>query len=716
MEKPDHTHIWVSKYTEAEHWQECNVCGAEKADSRHAHTMTGNGGSKFMLADVSGKAYKESCTCGKSTGPQVIVMGDPGQYNATSYAPDPTDQYLSNILQITYDEYVANNYPVNSPVVGAKYQWYDYDGDGLGHVFVNGLVYGASMNSIKYIIGSEGDYGKKRTEDEYYILVEYVNNDSTPTRSEFVTYLRNKINSSSHPTDHALYGYDTKYSNVSDAKFNELAQLIRIGDTVITYYHQPQWGCTTGHMIRAGAESISASQACHYGGHHTHYDSNQQKEVGWYGPAGTCDVCGLYFDGLADTYHDWHICNGANEPSVRNVVGGTYNCGGHSVTLNGVHIGTIYCHYKNINGTIQISWTAQGANGYTPTMSRTTYNIPKYDGATVRPYDYPNLVTFSNGTLSKSRYAGMYYVLNDNTVPTAYGYTNATTNTNYWQVINNGTASNPSTQPQVKVTFRDLAQFSNNTMRVRVLDSDKSTVIKQANGNEWVPLSIISGANGTNDSEVLWQGTLNVPTEVDGSKNIYIQAQDSTGHTSEMIPMQISYVDYSGPEITLSLDTNAWSPYKTLTVTVDDIHDVYLGVFKDDMINVSNSTYNNKRTYVFNGDMYETNYVTVYALDSLGNLSYKTIKVSDIDSASPNINKVSISGKTITISADDLNATINEVGSGISHYGYIKNGSEGDITWATTNVITLPSKGTYLIYTKDKAGNISDPYQVEIQN
>ena len=129
---------------------------------------------------------------------------------------------------------------------------------------------------------------------------------------------------------------------------------------------------------------------------------------------------------------------------------------------------------------------------------------------------------------------------------------------------------------------------------------------------------------------------------------------------------------------------------------------------------VTNSTYNNQRVYTFNGDMYETNYVTVYALDSLGNLSYKTIQISDIDSALPNVNKVDINGKKITITADDLNSAMNVVGSGVANYGYMNISTEGDIVWGTSNVITLPSSGKYLIYVKDKAGNISEPYQITI--
>lgn len=717
MEKPDHTHIWTNKYTDTEHWQECTVCGIEKDSSRTAHNMEGNNGSKYLVYDVGGTAYKESCACGKTTGPQVIIYGDPEQYTEDAYVAN-TYLYMSQIKQITYNEYVANDYTNNCELVGATYKWHDYDGDGYGHVFASTLILSSGTGqtgTIKWILGSEGDYGNKEAGAEYYALVVYVNGDSTPTRSEFVTWLTNKINSSANPTNHGLYGYHTKYANATDAQFNKITALIRQGNTILTSYHTPAWGCQSGHLIREGAQGITGSSSGHYGGHTHHYDSNIKSTVDWYGPAGTCDICGLYFDGLADTYHNWHICSGGNNKNLRTTPGATHTCGGHSVTLNGKLVGTVYCNYRNDNGTIKGDWTVVPADGWTYTETVTSeYTITTYDASSENRYSYPNYITFSNGTTSKSRYAGFYYILNDNSIPTPYGYSNETTTTSYWEVINNGTKDNPSNQPQLKVTFKDLAQFSSNTVKVRLLDSDKSTVIKQGNGNEWVPLSIISGANGTDGSEVLWQTTLNVPTEVDGSKLVYVQAMDATGYTSEMIPMQISYVDNSGPKINLSLDTNAWSQYKTLTVTVEDIHDVYLGVFKDDMINVSTSEYNNKRVYVFNGDMYETNYVTVYALDSLGNLSYKTIQISDIDSATPNINKVNINGLTITIEADDLNATMNVVGSGVAKYGYINIDTEGDIIWTTDNVIELPEEGTYLIYVEDNAGNISDPYQIKV--
>ena len=70
---------------------------------------------------------------------------------------------------------------------------------------------------------------------------------------------------------------------------------------------------------------------------------------------------------------------------------------------------------------------------------------------------------------------------------------------------------------------------------------------------------------------VNWVGNA-TKTIVNGVKNIYIQAIDSSGRTSELIPMQISYIDAQGPTLTITADknNNTWATSKTLTVTGSD--------------------------------------------------------------------------------------------------------------------------------------------------
>lgn len=87
------------------------------------------------------------------------------------------------------------------------------------------------------------------------------------------------------------------------------------------------------------------------------------------------------------------------------------------------------------------------------------------------------------------------------------------------------------------------------------------------------------------------------------------------------------------------------------------------------------------------------------ATDIYGNSTEKTIKVTNIDKVKPVISKVEVNGNDITITAND------EL-SGLSEYAVTKT-TEVPVEWSSSNTISTTKDGTFYVWAKDKAGNIT---------
>ena len=724
----EHTHIYQTYYDDHYHWEQCIVCSTKR--SKAAHSLAGNGGSKVLFSNYYNNAYREVCACGYESPYQIVILGTHQNYpNGEKSRPTYTPLNgtpLSKIKQITQKEYneLKSSYQA---LAGANYEWWDYDGDGYGYVFASGLVIGepsyGTKGTIELITGSEGDCGRKKAFDEYYSLVAYCRSDSTPTRAEFVTYLKNKINSSKNPTDHALYGYDTKYqSKVTDVMFTQLANIAKHIN-----YHAPSWGC--GSMVLTYDSIFTAPGAHFYGSYNAGcYDSNIKNNVGWStGYAGTCDVCEKTYTGNESyTNTSWINCNDGNRQDVRNVDGAKHTCGGHDVYGPGkVLLGKVYCHYKNEGGKVYISYTATAESGYTAKVANTGwFEMHKADMESYIHYtNGVTTVTFSkNGTDVRSMYLGYYYVLNDNTAPQAYGYSGITTSNAYWTVTGCGNKDHISTNARLTVTFTDPDQYTYNQLKVRLFDSDGTTPIVQSNGDKLTPLTRISGSSGTSGSTGIWRGTLDICTEVNGTKLLFVQAVDSTGNVSEPVPIQIQYMDAKGPEIKVVASNNLgkWSKTKTFTVTASDAFgSVYLGTGAEDLKLVSNDTYKNTRTYVVKGDLTEDKTITFYAKDGSGNVSYKTVTFSKLDNTAPKF-----SGTKVSDVFEGGNAFAWKIAtggtdgeSGVAGIAITRTPEEPDQTaYKSSMEFAIPRSGIYYLWIKDNVGNVTRSDAVHIHS
>ena len=680
-----HTHVYQTQFNNTHHWEECTVCNAIKNKTTHA--LQGNGGSKTLFSNYTNTAYREVCSCGYQGPIQVVITGSYWNYGPTStphsYLNIPN---LNNVRQITRAEFNSISY---EKIDGLSYTWHDYDGDGYGHVFATGFAVGDKSRgitgTIEHFLGSEGEYGRKLVHHEYWSLIRYIQDDPTPTRAEYVAALRNKIGTKA---DHALKGYDIKYSNITDAQFNQLIPYFKLYDAIVAGYASNSMALRSRYVNDNNGNFVYYGESC--------YDGTRPLSYGD-GKPGTCDVCGLVVSGnesYEKTYYYAYNYNSSAYEDLRTTPGLKKTIGPFSIIgLGNVEIAQFQIIAENRSGKIWYTHTITPTSGYTVSNSNFAWReVPTEDKSGGFLWNYPNTCNITkNGQHIRTIALGSYFVSTDNTRPTKYGYTNATTNTSYWKVIGNGTAGNLSTTASISFAFQDPEQMSTNILRAALYDSDGRTLIRQESGETWVPLK----KNGS-----IYTGVLSLVTEVNGAKTVYVQAVDSNNHFSEKVPVSISYVDAKAPVITVthSNNLNTWSQTKTFTVKATDGSGViYIGVSNDEL------TRTNTKEYVFNGNLSTQKTVAFYAKDSVGNVSVVRLNINKLDNTPPTITTKTISDVIRNNEAVgwELTPGATDTLSGLKGYSLQRTGvyNPGEIE--------IPRSGVYTLFASDNVGNIS---------
>lgn len=173
--------------------------------------------------------------------------------------------------------------------------------------------------------------------------------------------------------------------------------------------------------------------------------------------------------------------------------------------------------------------------------------------------------------------------------------------------------------------------------------------------------------------------------EIFKSTVVTATAEDICGNS---VKMTYTVENVEGPKFEVQGDLEHWTN-----------EDIELNVISYD--NLSALTVNGedilknkmKVTIKENGDY------TFKATDIYGNSTEKIIKVSNIDKVKPVISKVEVNGNDITITAND------EL-SGLSEYAVTKT-TEVPVEWSSSNTISTTKDGTFYVWAKDKAGNIT---------
>jgi len=247
---------------------------------------------------------------------------------------------------------------------------------------------------------------------------------------------------------------------------------------------------------------------------------------------------------------------------------------------------------------------------------------------------------------------------------------------------------------KVRENFSDIVEM-------RLLDSNKTTVI-----SNWGTAS---------KSSNIFTRVFDVVAEIRETSTLYVQSRDRRGNvTTQSIALQ--YIDAKAPTLTAQSGNNTnWVRTRSITYTVLDegIGQVQIAFNNQNdfqLANKSGDTYT--RTYNFIGDIYGQVTAALYLKDGLGNIRTEKVTISNIDNTAPTITNViqNISSDkkqvNIQVEANDINKTLQKTGSGISGY-QITNTNEEPSNYQISNAFTVTKNGTYYLWAKDVAGNVS---------
>lgn len=665
----EHTHIWATKYDDKNHWEYCTVCGA--VQNKEPHTLVGNGQSMVHCTDKYSNAYRKVCKCGYQSKPFLIIHGRYENwrnsrvlnYNGIS------GMNVNSILQITKQEF--DTYKSTLQTVGCMSEtgltWTDDDGDGYGWVFCGGIVMksGTTKGTIELITGSEGDYGRKDPFDEVYILAAYVNSTDSPSRSGFVEYLNKRINSKGNPSNHLLYGYNTKYQNkVTDAQF---AQLVKEFKGYNTGSSKPGW---REMWIQNKAMTHEADGRICYGNFRCYDSSNGHNVNDKDGIKTDCDICNAHWTGNEGYESEtWYRCGSCHNLSEGQIV----KCSGHKI-YGREYMGTIYDTFTKKNGQYyRTKVEAIPAAGYIATINCNknqavgwTYN---YSGG--KQYPYYGKVVFSNGKTGRSVMCGVYapYIDEDSPVINTITMT-PQTSSNGWATIS-----------QLDVSGTE-----------NYCDTVYLTITNKSSGKVMLDNAAIQVA----DKKYSYSTT--PPLEGSEGGTVYTASvKDLYGNVSTK-DFTVYKTDGTAPQVESKLSYTDWtSAAKTVTLTFTDYGSGSVQASLSDQAHYQACTKSSDGkyhvTYTFSDDIIGTKNYTVYVKDALGNATGYTLTIGNIDkntySISYNLNGGSISGQPTSYNVESSTFTLPQP----TKAGYTFTGWTGS-NGATPQMAVTVNKGT----------------------
>lgn len=208
---------------------------------------------------------------------------------------------------------------------------------------------------------------------------------------------------------------------------------------------------------------------------------------------------------------------------------------------------------------------------------------------------------------------------------------------------------------------------------------------------------------------------------IDEEKELIIEAKDACGNISEY-RVQIFNLDSKAPIVIPQISSsNDWSNEKTITFSCTDngVGNVEIAFNSTDdfrKANYINGTY--ERTYTFTGDVYGSVVGAVYYRDGAGNVTTQFVTISNLDQTQPKIECINILdafdekceaiGWYIDIKANDNNDYIQQEGSRICYVALSTSDTYLDeAKYQNVEKIFVPKSGTYYIWLKDAAGNVT---------
>ena len=667
----EHTHIWATKYDDKNHWEYCTVCGA--VQNKEPHTLVGNGQSMAQCANNYNNAYHRTCECGYQSKPFLIIHGRYENWKDSrklNYIGMPNVK-LDDLLQISKQEFEDNKALFASvPCISQTgLTWTDDDGDGLGWVFCGGIVvkFEATKGTIELITGSEGNCGRKSPFDENFVLAQYINSTSSPSRMGFVEYLKARINSKGKPEKHLLYGYDNKYQNkVTDEQFSRL-----IKEFSGYWLHKQSYGWGGMDIRHSGhytdGNSVYDTHDC--------YDSSNDHYTSWSDGIKTdCDICEGHTTGNeayeAETWYRCEACHNLSE-------GQTVRCSGHSI-YGREFLGNVYDTFTKKNGKYyRVKVEAEPAPGYTAIINCDKDQPVDWTYKhTVFGYTYQGTVTFKSDKTSRAVNCGFTMPYIDEEPPVVETITmTPQTSSNGWATIS-----------QLDVSGTE-----------NYCDTVYLTITNKSSGKVILDNAAIQVTNKK------YSYSTTPPLEGGEAGNVYtVSVKDLYGNISTK-DFTVYKTDGTAPQVESPLSYTDWtSAAKTVTLTFTDYGSGGVQVSLGDQTHyqactkTADSKY--QITYTFSDDIAGTKNYTVYVKDALGNATGYTLTVGNIDkntyNISYNLDGGSISGQPTSYNVESSTFTLPQP----TKAGYAFTG------WTGSNGATPQMAVTVSKYTR---GNLS---------
>lgn len=391
------------------------------------------------------------------------------------------------------------------------------------------------------------------------------------------------------------------------------------------------------------------------------------------------------------------------------------NCWGESESIALSGNGTWYC------------WTVDQAGNLSDSASITVSNIDKTlpvmkelkaDKGTDQYVNTEITLTASAEDTGGAGIAGYYF----STSSTAPG-----TGTSGWQT---GTTKKVTASGTYYCWVKDKAgNVSAESKSITVYyDALKPTVTASYSTTNWTNGNVTITATGTDTggsgvSQYYFStsatsqtggswSTTNTKT-VSANGTWYIWVKDKAGNICQTpATAKVANIDTEKPTATLSYDPTTQTN-KTVTITVTAADTGGSGVASSGYYWTQTSgssptggSWTNAKTKTV--DSNATWYI--YVKDNAGNISQMyTATVGNIDKETPNITGVSQNSNTWTTGNITLTVTATD-NVKVTEYK-IGNGS-----WQTSNQFTVVANGTYELYAKDAAGNVSSAYSVTVSH
>ena len=280
------------------------------------------------------------------------------------------------------------------------------------------------------------------------------------------------------------------------------------------------------------------------------------------------------------------------------------------------------------------------------------------------------------------------------------------------------------TAPTINVTQKDISSINGWTTSKQLTISGTETYsdgvyiqMTDTNGKEIYPYSYTTVTNGK------YSFSFAPSIEAASATDFKINVKDKSGNIGTKT-ITIQKVDSKAPTPTSGTTTSTtWSTSKNMTFTANDVGSGNVQIAFNNTKNYMSTTKNNtsySKTYTFIGDVYGSTKAAVYYKDALGNETTQFVTISNIDNTKPTITKVesskALGSTSLTVTANDINTTLNKSGSGVSKYIITSSNttpSEDDSNWQDSNILKVTTPGTYYIFAKDLVGNISNAYEVK---